>query len=108
MAKKNTKNNFRLLDTRINIKYVDNIEDENDLQYFGQTKYNLDKTNIKVATKDKDGNPISEDTIKATLRHELFHVILDKLYFREESENEKLVEWLAQATTILHKQGLEI
>lgn len=108
MAKKNSKINFKLLDSRINIKYVDNIESEDDSQWFGKTTYDFDKTYIQIATKDKEGNPISEATIESTLRHELFHVILDKLYFRDESANEKLVEWLAQATMILNKQGLNI
>lgn len=107
MAKKELKINYRLLDTTINIEYVDKIEDDSGL-YYGQTEWDMSNVTVKIATKDKNGVKLSKDVLETTLRHELFHVILDKMYFRDESKNETLVEWLAQATELLNKQGLKV
>ncbi len=97
--------NFNLLDTKITIKFVDKIEDEDGV-YFGRTQYDLTNAEVLIATKDSKGNQLSEDTIKTTILHELMHIILDKMYFRDESKNESLVEWCAQALNDLNKQGL--
>lgn len=105
MAKKEQKINLRLLDTPITIRFVDKIEDEGKT-YYGLTKYKLSYIDIQIATKDNDGNPLSEDTIKTTVLHELLHAILDKMFFNKESENESLVEWTAQGLNSILKQGL--
>lgn len=109
MAKKNTKHNFKFLDTRLTINYVDHIKsEENHSEYYGQTTWKLGEVNIKIATKDEDDKDLPQEVLDTTLRHELYHAILDKMYFRDESKNETLVEWLAQASAILNKQGLKI
>jgi hypothetical protein len=105
MAKKEQKINFRLLDTQIILRFVDKIEDD-EKRYYGLTQYKLSYVDVQIATKDNDGNDLSEDTIKATILHELIHVIFDKMYFRTESDNESLVEWTAQSLHSILKQGL--
>lgn len=96
---------YKLLDFRITVKYVDKdyLEDH---WIFGHTKYNANDILIVISTKTDDDKDLTEDEMNATLRHELFHVILAKLYF--DDSNETLVEWLAQATQTLNKQGLNI
>ena len=87
MAKKKLKTDYRLLDATINIEYVDKIEDDDGL-YYGQTEWNMSNVTVKIATKDKNGVKLSKDVLETTLRHELFHVILDKLYPNKNVSNE--------------------
>jgi hypothetical protein len=63
---------------------------------------------IEISTKSNDGRKLKAEEIEVTLRHELFHFILDVLQHRELSADEALVEWLANATLMLNKQGLTI
>lgn len=97
---------YVLFDKELYVKYVDKVEFEGRYIY-GQTRNELGKVYVDIATKDEKGNKLSKDVIETTLRHELYHVIFDTLYFKE-SENETLVEWLAKITLILNKQGLKI
>lgn len=99
---------YRLLNNRINIVYKDKVLNEDGDWIYGICKMNGSETVIQVSTLDKDGNPMLEEDIECTVRHELFHTILDSLYFSELSNNETLVEWLASATHELNKQGLKI
>lgn len=98
----------KLLNNRFKIVYKDRVENEDGDWIFGQCSTVGAETTIYISTKDKDGNDLDEETIDTTVRHELFHFILDSLYFTELSGNETLVEWLANATHELHKQGLSI
>lgn len=108
--KESTFNNglYNLLTTSVTIEYVDGATADDGHWIYGITKQDRGGAIIQISTKDEDGDPISNEQIEATLRHELFHFILDTLYFTEESANETLVEWLASATQLLHKQGLTI
>ncbi len=97
---------YTLFDKELYIRYMDKVEYE-DRCVYGTTHSELGKMYIDIATKDENGNKLSKDVIETTLRHELYHVIFDSLYFNE-TENETLVEWLAKTTLILNKQGLKI
>lgn len=103
--KKATKK-YNLLDFKIQVFYVD-CDTVEDRWVFGHTEFNGNKIKIYISTKNRDGGEFTEQELNVTLRHELFHVILAKLYFSGETD-ETLIEWLAQATSILHKQGLTI
>jgi len=104
-----TKNKkYKLLGTKLNVQYVKATLNEDGDWIFGKVINKADNITIQISTTDPDGNPISEEAMELTLRHELFHFILDQLYFTEISENETVVEWLATATNELHKQGLSI
>ena len=103
----NTVKKLKLLDYKITIKYVE--KDECDGEYlYGHTHWDTNNVTIHISLKTREGKPFTEEELNATLRHELFHVILHSLYFETESNNETLVEWLAQATKTLHKQGANI
>ena len=111
MKKNSTFNNgvYTLLTTSLTIEYKDKvITDDDDHWVYGITITDRGGAIIQISTKDEDGDPLPKEQIEATLRHELFHFILDTLYFKEESTNETLVEWLASATHLLNKQGLNI
>lgn len=99
---------FTLLSTQVTIHYVDKVEDEDGNWIFGKTRFCKNDAEIFISVKDENGKKIDQRNIDITLRHELFHYILDTLYFREQSGNESLIEWLAQATYQLNKQGLNI
>lgn len=99
---------YTLLSNKLCVVYQDQVVDEDDNWIFGKCTYMGDVATIYISTKDQHGEQLREDTIQSTLRHELFHFILDQLYFSDESKNETLVEWLATATLTLNKQGLNI
>lgn len=94
---------------KIVIKFMDNVTTGDDNHWaFGTAEGKGDHVEIYISTLNSDGSPLSEAQIELTIRHELFHVIFDRLYMYEQSENETLIEWLAIATRELHKQGLTI
>lgn len=99
---------YRLLCNTLRIEYRDKVVNENGDWIFGEVANCGGRSIISISTKDRDGVDIPEDELDITLRHELFHFILDSLYFTELSQNETLVEWLANATAELNKQGLSI
>ena len=103
----NTTKKYKLLEHKIVIKYVDADKPDGSWIY-GHTKWYANNVTITISVKDDSGKPFTDDEIETTVRHELFHVILGCLYFDKERDNETLVEWLAQATKLLHKQGLII
>lgn len=99
---------YKLLSMNLKVVYKDRVEDGQGRWEFGHVAYNANEVLIEISTMSEDGRKLSEDEIEIILRHELFHFILDTLYFRDLSTNESLVEWLANATLILNKQGLSI
>ena len=99
---------YRLLNNRIKIVYKDKVLNEDGDWIYGICKMNGSETVIQVSTLDKDGNPMPEEDIECTVRHELFHTILDSLYFSELSNRATLVEWLASATTQRSKKSIKI
>lgn len=99
---------YKLLNNRIKIVYKDEVLDENGEWIFGRCSNNGPEVILEISTLDREGNPMRAEDIEITVRHELFHMILDTLYFNELSGNETLVEWLANATYELNKQGLSI
>lgn len=99
---------YKILTRTVKIQYEDSVHDDNGDWLYGKVHWCGSKITIFISTKNEDGEELGDDVIEATLRHELFHFILDILYFRDLSENETLVEWLANATMQLHKQGLPI
>ena len=105
--KNGSKNTYKLLDFTIIVNYVDKIESDECFLY-GQTTWHSNTIEINIALKTDNGVKFKKHELESTLRHELFHVILNALYFDELSKNETLVEWLAQSTKILHEQGLTI
>lgn len=108
MQTKKEKNTYYLLASTLTIIYQDRVEDECGEWILGKTHFNANNGYIYVSTKDSEGKKLDKNTIDTTIRHELFHFILDVLYFREQSRDETLVEWLANATHELNKQGLTI
>lgn len=99
---------YKLLSMSFKVVYKDRVEDEQGYWRFGQITYDANEALIEISTMSEDGRKLSKDEIENTLRHEIFHFILDTLYFRDLSANESLVEWLANATLSLNKQGLSI
>ena len=90
---KHSSKKIKLLGINVTIKYVKNIIEEDGYK-LGQTAWNGDKCIISIALENEDGS-LSEECIKRTLLHELFHLAFSTLYYDEESKDEHLVEWLS-------------
>lgn len=99
---------YELLGIKIQIKFVENAKDDDNNWLYGYTECCGDITNIFISTKDKDGNKLTKESIIRTIRHELFHAIMNRGQYFNCSNDEPLVEWLATCTYELHKQGAEI
>lgn len=81
------------------IKYVDHaplLEHQSDGDFNGGVIMPLKRT-IYISTKWPDGKPISEETIKGALRHELSHLIFLSGQYLRCYEDEPLVEWVAKS-----------
>lgn len=99
---------YTLLSNIFYVIYQDKVLNDDGDWMYGRCVGKGDRFEIQISTKNPEGEQLNEEVIQSTLRHELFHLILDALYFTEESGNETLVEWLANATLTLNKQGLTI
>lgn len=98
---------FKLIGEKIKITYVDKCEDRDGKWIYGCVIRN-GVNNVFISTKDEDGKDLDPEVVDLTLRHEIFHIILDRMCFHDESANESLVEWLASATRELYKQGVNV
>lgn len=98
---------YNLLGLKIKVMYVDKALIDGDW-VFGTIEYIGDTNLISISTKDRNGKPISKESMRRTLRHELFHAILCKGQYHNSSNDEPLVEWLALCTDLLYEQGLKI
>ena len=107
MTKQKTKT-YKLLSMNLKVVYKDKVEDEDGYWNFGHVSYDGNNATIEISTTSREGRKLTKEELDNTLRHELFHFILETLYYRDLSANETLVEYLANATTILNKQGLNI
>lgn len=102
-----SKKKYKLLLNTIIVEFYKEVTNDDGGWIFGETEFNASVFTIRISTFDKDGHPLSEDVIETTLRHELFHAILKSLYIPV-GDDETVVEWLANATQMLNKQGLAI
>lgn len=103
MKLKNT--TFKIFDEEYRLLYVDAIESENeDTFYWGIADSSIKE--IRIATKDKEGNQIKDNQIKNSLYHELLHAIFSEGCYIDCNNNEPLVEWTAKCLTSLSKQGV--
>lgn len=108
MQTKHKNKTYKLLTSTIKVIYEDQVFDDNGEYIYGIQRNRLNVIEIHISTKAGDGKPLNEDFIESALRHELFHTILGLLYMDDAADNETLVEWLANATLMLKKQGLTI
>ena len=99
---------YNLFTYTLKIVYKDKVEDSDGNWMYGQCNWDASNVTIEVSTKSNDDRKLRAEEIEATLRHELFPFILDVLQYRSLSADEALVEWLANATLTLNKQGLSI
>lgn len=85
------------------IKYVNHaslLEGQTDDGFNGGVIMPLKRT-IYISTKWPDGKPISEETVKNNLRHELAHLIFLSGQYLNCYEDKPLVEWVAKALGVL-------
>ena len=90
------------------IKYVDHaplIEGQEEGTFNGGVLSPLKRT-IYISTKWPDGKPISEETVKNSLRHELAHLIFLSGQYLNCYEDEPLVEWVTKSLGVFLKSHL--
>lgn len=98
------KKKFKLFNTDWEIEYVDSFDGEDDSTIkLGNTNHLTHK--IQVA-RIADGVKLSKEDIELTLYHEIVHSILDTGNYRVYSNDEPLVEWIANCLISLKKQKI--
>ena len=95
---------FKIFNSTWTVSFVDKVELSNSEGFFfGKT--NVCTNKILVATKDLDGNPLPQTTIEITILHEMMHAILSSGQYESYTNDEPLVEWLANCIYSLKQQG---
>ena len=96
---------FNLFGEKYTIKFVDSIPVEPNAEpgtfYYGQN--DRCKGLITVALLDREGKPLSEETVRLTALHEIVHAIFSSGAYSAENCNEALVEWCAKCLNQLIK-----
>ena len=93
---------FNIFGTKYKIKFVDNVLDEEGNWIYGRV-YTSSKE-IQVSIKLSNGKDVQEDEILITLYHEIIHAILLTGQYVNSSNDEPLVEWLANCIYSLLEQ----
>ena len=95
---------FNIFNTDWEVYFIDNFNDETQEGgfKFGDTNYELNR--IRVATKTKEGQPLSKKVIQLTLLHEIMHAICGTGQYNAYSDDEPFIEWLANCIYSLLEQ----
>lgn len=97
---------FKIFNSMWTVSFVDKIpfeeSEKNEGFLFGRTYPENNK--ILIATKDSKSNILPETTIKLTVLHEIMHAILIAGQYNSCSDDEPLVEWLANCIYSLLEQ----
>lgn len=97
---------FKIFNSMWTVSFVDKIpfeeSEENEKFLLGRTYPENNK--ILIATKNSKGNILPETTIKLTVLHEIMHAILTAGQYNSCSDDEPLVEWLANCIYSLLEQ----
>ena len=96
---------FKIFNTTWTVSFIDNFKDETKDGEFrlGDTNYELNS--IRIATKTKEGKPLSEKTIQLTVLHEIMHAICGTGQYNDYSNDEPFIEWLANCIYSIKEQG---
>lgn len=96
---------FKIFNSTWTVTYVDQItEDLEEGEFrFGDTCYTNNK--IRIALKDHKGERLPETTIKLTTLHEMVHAILFTGQYTSVSNDEPIVEWIANCLYSIKEQG---
>lgn len=90
---------FELFGTKWKVIFIDKVKETEEMYLMGNCSY-VSGT-IWVATQDKDGIPLREETIRINLFHELAHAILGTGQYNSCTNDEPLVEWIARCLNSL-------
>lgn len=96
---------FKIFNTNWTVSFIDTFKEEVDKDTFKLGDTNYETNDIRVATKTKDGIILPESTVQLTLLHEMMHAILGSGQYNHYSDDEPLVEWLANCIYSLKEQG---
>ena len=104
MELKNRK--FKIFGQTWKLNFVDDIvlnsADGEEIHPKGTSNWEVSK--IEIRKNSIEGKPFDEETIKISILHELMHALLDEGMFKDESQNEQLVEYLAKGVNSLLNQ----
>ena len=93
---------FNIFGSKYRIKFVDNVLDEEGNWIYG--KVDTSSKEIQVSIKLSNGKDVQENEILITLYHEIIHAILLTGQYINSSNDEPLVEWLANCIYSLLEQ----
>ena len=96
--------NFKIFNSTWKVSFIDNFNNETkegELR-FGDSNHELNL--IRVATKTKEGQPLSEKEIYLTLLHEIMHAICGTGQYNDYSNDEPFIEWLANCIYSIKEQ----
>ena len=79
------------------------LSEDKESFYFGMS--NAIYKEIKLSTKLPDNTKVNNDSLQETYYHEILHSILNEGQYKEESDNEPLIEWIAKCLLQLKKQN---
>ena len=79
------------------------LSEDKESFYFGMS--NAIYKEIKLSTKLPDNTKVNNDSLQETYYHEILHSILNEGQYKEESDNEPLIEWMAKCLLQLKKQN---
>ena len=86
---------FKIFNTTYKLKFVDNIESEDDNStVLGTTDSSLKI--IEIRTKGRLGKVINKNDLYITLLHEIIHAIFIEGQYLQANQDEPLVEWTAK------------
>ena len=97
--------NFKIFNSTWKVSFIDNFNNETKEGEFRFGDSNHELNLIRVATKTKEGQPLSESTIQLTVLHEIMHAICGVGQYNDYSEDEPFIEWLANCIYSIKEQG---
>lgn len=96
---------FNIFGTEYKLEFVDKIKCEDDNMFcWGDTDGRTHT--IRISLKDLNGKKISSKEVRITVLHELIHAIFNEGQYKDESNNEPLVEWVARCLNSLLDQKI--
>lgn len=94
---------FKIFNSTWTVTFVDKIELPN-LEGFLYGYTNAPANKIQIATKDTEGNLLPQTTVEITVLHEMVHAIFSAGQYESATNDEPLVEWVANCLYSLKKQ----
>lgn len=95
---------FSFFGTNWKVKFIGKCKENDEMFLLGNTNHVLNE--IWIATKDTNGKPLKDETIRINLIHELAHAMFSTGQYNGCTKDEPLVEWVARCINSLLEQNV--